>query len=118
MVSAEATPDRGDLVWLSFDPQRGHEQRGRRPAIVLSPHKYNAKVGLALMCPITKQEKGYPYEVKLSRKGQIQGVVLADQVKSLDWRARDAEIVERAGQGIVAEILAKLCTLLETESTA
>jgi len=115
MVSAGAAPYRGDLVWLSFDPQKGHEQRGRRPAVVLSPHKYNAKVGLALMCPITKREKGYPYEVKLSNKSQIQGVILADQVKSLDWRAREAEIVERAGQEVVAEILAKLGTLLDTE---
>jgi len=115
MVSSETTPDRGDLVWLSFDPQRGHEQRGRRPAIVLSPHEYNAKVGLALMCPITKREKGYPYEVKLSNQAQIQGVILSDQVKSLDWRAREVEIVERAGRGVVAEVLAKLGTLLATE---
>ena len=114
MVSTEATPDRGDLVWLSFDPQKGHERRGRRPAVVLSPQEYNAKVGLALMCPITKKEKGYPFEVKLPLKGQIQGVILADQVKSLDWRAREAEIVDRAGQGVVAEVLAKLSTLLES----
>ncbi|MBD3370024.1 endoribonuclease MazF [Candidatus Fermentibacteria bacterium] len=115
MVSTEAAPDRGDLVWLSFDPQKGHEQRGRRPAVVLSPHEYNAKVRLALMCPITKREKGYPFEVKLPFKGQIQGVILADQVKSLDWRAREAEIVDRAGQGVVAEVITKLGTLLETE---
>ncbi|HEV2125939.1 MAG TPA: endoribonuclease MazF, partial [Chloroflexota bacterium] len=88
-------PERGDLVWLSFTPQAGHEQAGRRPALVISPAVYNGKVGLAIFCPITSQVKGYPFEVPLGG-GSIGGVVLADQVKGLDWRARKAEFAERA----------------------
>ncbi len=77
-------PDRGDVIWLTFDPQEGHEQAGRRPALILSPVSYNSKVGLALLCPITKQQKGYPFEVALPTGFAITGVVLSDQIKSLD----------------------------------
>ena len=87
-------PDAGDLVWLTFDPQAGHEQAGRRPALVLSPAAYNRRAGLALMCPVTTKVKGYPFEVPLPEGLPVQGVVLADQVRSLDWEARRAE---RAG---------------------
>src|SRR5437762_13948374 len=80
-------PERGDAVWLTLDPQAGHEQAGRRPALVLSPAAYNGRVGLALCCPITNQAKGYPFEVALPDGLAVSGVVLADQVKSLDWRA-------------------------------
>lgn len=84
-------PDRGDVVWLNFTPQAGHEQAGHRPALVLSPAAYNGKTGLMLCCPITSREKGYPFEVKLDDRAGVEGVVLADQVRSLDWRARQAK---------------------------
>jgi mRNA interferase MazF len=107
-----SVPDRGDLVWLSFDPQAGHEQAGRRPALVLSPQAYNSKVGLALCCPITSAQKGYPFEVVLPEQSRISGVVLADQVKSLDWRIRKAEVVSRLGPELVQEVLSKIEALL------
>lgn len=105
-------PDRGDAVWLSFHPQSGHKQAGRRPAVVLSPAAYNGKVGLALFCPVTNQVKGYPFEVTIPDGQAITGVILSDQVKSLDWRARDAEFITTLSDQTVAEVLAKLGTLL------
>jgi mRNA interferase MazF len=105
-------PDRGDVVWLDFDPQLGHEQSGRRPAVVLSPSAYNAKVGLALGCPITSQVKGYPFEVAVPEGRPASGVILADQVKSLDWRARRAKVVDRLGPDVIARTLALLRALL------
>jgi mRNA interferase MazF len=110
-VNPRFVPDRGDVVWLQFDPQAGHEQAGRRPALVLSPSAYNGKVGLAILCPITSQVKGYPFEVEI-RGGKVQGVVLSDQVKSLDWRVRKAELAERASDSVIEEVLQKLATLL------
>ncbi len=107
-----SAPDRGDIVWLDFSPQTGHEQSGRRPAVVLSPSAYNAKVGLALVCPITSQAKGYPFEVALPERSKVAGVILADQVKSIDWRARRAKVAERLGTDIVSRTLALLRTLL------
>jgi mRNA interferase MazF len=104
-------PDRGDLVWLNFGPQTGHEQAGRRPALVISPKEYNLKVGLAIFCPITRRVKGYPFEVVVTGDA-ISGVVLADQVKSLDWRARNTAFVERAPDLAVAEVLGKLAPLV------
>lgn len=111
MVKRAYVPDRGDAIWLQFNPQAGHEQAGRRPALVLSPAAYNGKVGLAVLCPITSQSKGYPFEVTISSR-KLTGVVLADQVKSLDWRVRQAELIERAPDDVVQEVLAKLSTLL------
>jgi mRNA interferase MazF len=111
MVSSPFVPDRGDIVWLQFNPQAGHEQAGRRPALVLSPASYNGRVGLAILCPITSQVKGYPFEVEV-RAGSVEGVVLSDQVKSLDWRVRRAELEDRASDSIVREVLQKLGTLL------
>jgi mRNA interferase MazF len=108
-------PARGDAVWLSFQPQAGHEQAGRRPALVLSPRPYNARVGLALFCPITRQAKGYPFEVIIPTELNVAGVVLADQVKSLDWRAREAEFIARLPTEVVGEALAKLRPLLESD---
>ncbi|MBZ0281093.1 MAG: endoribonuclease MazF [Anaerolineae bacterium] len=105
-------PNRGDAIWLTFTPQAGHEQAGRRAAIVLSPAAYNDKVGLALVCPITNQIKGYPFEVLLSSDEAVTGVILADQVRSLDWRARKAEFITQLSASIVEETLAKLNTLL------
>ena len=84
-------PSQGDIVWLTFDPQAGHEQAGRRPALVISPEPYNRKVGLALICPITSRRKGYPFEVEIPKGLEVSGVVLADQIKSLDWKARKAD---------------------------
>jgi mRNA interferase MazF len=105
-------PDRGDLVWIHFNPQSGHEQAGRRPALVLSPAAYNGRVGLALLCPITSQVKGYPFEVPLPAGSEIEGVILSDQLKSLDWRAREAEQAGRAPEPVLQEVLGKLSTLL------
>lgn len=107
-----AAPERGDFVWISFDPQAGHEQAGVRPAIVLSPSAYNRRVGLALVCPITNQCKGYPFEVVIPDGEAIHGLVLADQVKSLDWKARGIRVAGKAPQGVVLETLDKLATLL------
>ena len=105
-------PDRGDVVWLDFTPQAGHEQAGRRPGVVLSPAAYNGKVGLALVCPITTQAKGYPFEVAIPGERTVTGVILADQVKTMDWRARRAKVVDRVGAEVVARTLALLRVLL------
>lgn len=106
-------PDRGDVVWIALNPQLGHEQAGRRPAVVVSPRSYNGKVGLGLFCPITSRAKGYPFEVALPEELGVQGVVLADQVKSLDWRVRRAELAARLPEDTCAEVVGKLATLLE-----
>ena len=105
-------PARGEAVWISLHPQTGHEQAGRRPAVVLSPAAYNGRVGLAVFCPITHQRKGYPFEVAIPSGLRVTGVGLADQVKSLDWRARQAEWICALPAEMVAEVLAKLATLL------
>ena len=105
-------PSRGDIVWLQFDPQAGHEQAGRRPAVVLSPVGYTEKVGLALVCPIISQVKGYPFEVVLSGNGAT-GAALADQVKNLDWKSRQAERKGATTPVELAEIKAKIKTLLK-----
>jgi len=106
-------PERGDVVWISLNPQAGHEQTGRRPAVVVSPRLYNGKVGLGLFCPITSQAKGYPFEVVIPEGLPVTGVVLADQVKSLDWRARQAEFAARLPVKTGAEVIGKLAVLLE-----
>lgn len=103
-------PDAGDIVWIHFDPQAGHEQAKHRPAIVLSPANYNGKAGLMLCCPTTTKIKGYPFEVKLS--GAPPSVALADQVKSFDWRARKAQKKGKATPAELAEIRAKLRVLI------
>ena len=105
-------PGGGDLVWLSFDPQAGHEQSGRRPALVLSPASYNQRSGLALVCPITSRVKGYPFEVSLPQGSKLSGVILADQLRSLDWRARRAERAGRVPREVMSEVLARLAALL------
>jgi mRNA interferase MazF len=103
-------PHRGDIVWLNFDPQVGHEQKGKRPAIVLSPQEYNEKVGLALFCPITSKIKNYPFEVKVD--GEIVGVILSDQLKSLDWRIRKAEYIMRVSTNTLKEVQENIHMLL------
>jgi mRNA interferase MazF len=102
-------------VWLSFHPQAGYEQAGRRPAVVLSPQQYNARVGLALFCPITSRAKGYPFEVAIPAGLPVGGVVLSDQVKSLDWRARRADFICALPRETVTEILEKLAVLLRPD---
>jgi mRNA interferase MazF len=111
-VTQAYVPDAGDLVWLDFNPQRGREQSGRRPALVLSPAAYNAKTGLALVCPVTSRTKGYPFEVILPPGLEVAGVVLADHVKSLDWKERRAEEACRVPTEVLSEVLAKLAPLL------
>ena len=112
MVARNYVPDAGDLVWLTFDPQAGHEQRGRRPALILSPRVYNAKARLAIACPITSHAKGYPFEVGLPHDGKVTGVVLADHVKNLDWTARRVEFAGTAPTEIVTDVREKLRVLL------
>ncbi|MBI4574084.1 MAG: endoribonuclease MazF [candidate division NC10 bacterium] len=105
-------PERADVNWISLDPQAGHEQRGRRPALVVSPAAYNGRVGLALLCPITSQVKGYPFEVALPDGLPVTGVVLADQVKSLDWKARQCARLCAIPEQLVVQVLRRLNTLL------
>lgn len=104
-------PERGDVVWIQMNPQAGREQAGHRPAFIISPKAYNGKVGLALMCPITSKPKGYPFEVEIRGK-TVLGVILADQLKSLDWQARGARFEERADRDTTDEVLAKIDTLI------
>ncbi|NJN31473.1 MAG: endoribonuclease MazF [Synechococcales cyanobacterium RM1_1_8] len=105
-------PERGDIVYLGFDPTKGREQRGYRPALVMSPALYNGKSSLALMMPITSKRKGYPFEVALPQGLTTEGVVLVDQVKCLDWRSRQAKFVESVPAKLVAEVQAKIEPLL------
>lgn len=105
-------PRRGDIVWLDFDPQSGHEQWGRRPALVLSPERYNKAVGLALVCPITNRAKGYPFEVALPVSLDTTGVVLSDQIKSVDWRGRNAAHKDSAPDDVLDEVAARVVALL------
>lgn len=105
-------PDRGDVVWITMTPTAGHEQRGRRPALVLSPAAYNGRVGLAVLCPVTSSVKGYPFEVRLPDGLPVAGVVLSDQVKSLDWRARGAELACALPPEITLAALRRLETLV------
>lgn len=106
-------PERGDVIWLDFDPQAGHEQSGRRPAFVLSPQSYNKKTSLMLCCPITTQVKGYPFEVSLQGITAVKGVILADQVKSLDWQIRRAEKKGQVAPEVLEEVVLKIRAILE-----
>lgn len=105
-------PEEGDIVWLEFDPQAGHEQAGHRPAVVLSRKAYNRKTGLAIFCPITSRVKGYPFEVTVNGK-KIRGAVLSDQVKSLDWKARRAKLIEKLDDESLTEVIAKLSSIIQ-----
>ncbi|HQO09542.1 MAG TPA: endoribonuclease MazF [Clostridiales bacterium] len=104
-------PQKGDLVWLDFTPQSGHEQSGRRPAIVLSPSEYNEKTGLGIFCPLSSKEKGYPFEVKIRNKN-IGGVILSDHIKSLDWGSRNAELISNVSDSELEEVLEKIKVLI------
>lgn len=105
-------PARGDILWLDFSPNLGHEQAGRRPALCISPLNYNSKVGLAIFCPITSNVKGYPFEVKLPVDIKINGVVLADQIKNLDWRRRKADFICRLPAEDINKVLGKIKSII------
>lgn len=102
-------PDRGDIVWLNFDPQAGH-----RPAFIVSPSSYNRKVGLVICCPVTNQIKDYPFEVILPAGLKAQGAILSDQVKSLDWRARKAKLIDSVPDSITREVVAKIVAIVSS----
>ena len=112
MKGSKYVPNRGDIIWLNFSPQNGNEQRGMRPALVLSPLAYNKKFGLAVVCPITKQEKGYPFEVSFIA-AKISGVVLSDHVRSVDWRVRQANFIGKIKWEYLEEVLDKLGSLIK-----
>jgi mRNA interferase MazF len=111
-ASEQYVPDRGDVVWINLEPQAGREQSGRRTCLVLSPAVYNGRAGLAVLCPITNQVKGYPFEVQLPAGLKTTGAVLADHIKSLDWRVRRAEFHEKLSDAVVREVLEKAMELL------
>jgi mRNA interferase MazF len=110
------TPAQGDLIWIDMSPQAGHEEAGRRPALVLSPHSYNRRSGLAVVCPITRQVKGYPFEVPLPRTTPVAGVILADQIRNVDWQARHADRIGHLDEATLAEVWAKVRVLLAPEA--
>ena len=112
LVAVAYVPDQGHAIWLTFDPQAGHEQAGRRPAVVLTPAAYNRKTGLALVCPVTNQVKGYPFEVLLPDGLPLSGVALSDQVKSADWRERRAKFICFLPAVTLADITVKISALL------
>ncbi|MFA9461958.1 type II toxin-antitoxin system PemK/MazF family toxin [Thiohalorhabdus sp. Cl-TMA] len=113
MAPQPATPQQGDALWFRFHPQAGHEQRGWRPGVVVSPQAFNHKTGLVLICPVTNQAKGYPFEVSLDTVPNLSGVILADQVRSLDWRARAGDPITRIPEALWEEMVAKIQPLLE-----
>lgn len=108
-------PERGDVVWLEFNPQAGNEQAGHRPALVISPRSYNRKVGLALVCPITARLKGYPFEVELPHGLEAKGAILCDQLKSLDWRVRRAKRLGSVPDSVMQEVTARILVLVDPE---
>ena len=112
MVRGAYVPDTGHLIKIDFNPQTGHEQAGWRPAIVLSPASYNRPSGLAIVAPITNQQKGYPFEVALPSGLKVSGVVLSDAIKNVDWRARNARFVETAPKPVLTAVRERLGLLL------
>jgi len=111
MVKKKYTPERGDVVWINFNPQSGHEQKGRKPAVVISPREYNEKTGSGLFCPVTGRIKNYPFEVKITNE-KINSVVLSDQIKSLDWKTREIEFITEITSEEIGEIINKISVLL------
>lgn len=114
---AAYVPARGDLIWLQFNPQAGHEQAGHRPAVVISPSSYNRRVGLALCCPVTSQVKGYPFEVLLPPGLGVEGAILSDQIKCLDWRVRKARRIGNLPAEVLQETVGKILALVEPDRT-
>ena len=112
MVKSRSVPDRGEIIWIDFDPVRGHEERGRRPALVISPKYYNSRSGLVFVCPITSRVKNYPFEVPLLLD-TVRGAVLVDHVRSVDWQARNTKYIERISEEIFKEVQAKLRSLID-----
>lgn len=112
-----SSPKKGDIVLLDFDPQAGHEQTGTRPALVVSPKAFNSKSGFALVCPITNQSKGYPFEVSIAGAKGTTGVILADQVKSLDWAARRMKTVDKVSDGCLASVIGMIELILNADET-
>jgi mRNA interferase MazF len=111
-VVTSYVPDTGDFIWMTFDPQAGREQAGRRPALVLSPRAYNTRSGLAIVCPVTTQQKGYPFEVAIPPGNRATGAILADHLKSVDWKVRRAEKLGRCPEEAMEEVRARLAPLL------
>ncbi len=112
---AAYVPVRGDLIWLQFTPHAGHEQAGHRPAVVISPSSYNRRVGLALCCPVTSQVKGYPFEVLLPQGLGVEGAILSDQIKSLDWRVRKARRIGSLPADVLQETVGKILALVDPD---
>jgi mRNA interferase MazF len=112
MVEKKYFPRRGDIVWLNFNSQSGHEQKGKRPAVVISPKEYNEKTGLGLFCPIASKIKNYPFEVKIENK-KISGVILSDQIKSLDWKTRELEFITKISPEKIDEVIGKIGVLID-----
>ncbi len=115
MSKGKYAPRRGDVIRLDFHPQTGHEQAGRRPALVLSPTEYNRRVGLAVVCPMTNQKKDYPWEVEIPDNPFVSGVILADQVKNLDWKQRKAEFICTLEEAVLQEVVEKIIALLNPD---
>jgi mRNA interferase MazF len=115
MPASAYTPERGDLIWIDLNPRTGHEQSGRRPALVLSPKSYNRRTGLCIICPATRQSKGYAFEVTVVGEKQQKSVILADHVRSVDWKMRKAQFVQKVSSEVLEEAVAKLETLIRTE---
>jgi mRNA interferase MazF len=115
VTAAARAPERGDVVWLQFNPQAGSEQAGRRPALVISPRSYNQRVGRVLVCPITSKIKGYPFEVELPQKIETEGAILCDQIKSLDWRVRNAKRIGAVPPSVMQEVAARILALVDPE---
>ena len=112
MVARAYVPDAGDVVWIDFTPQAGHEQAGRRPAVVLSSRIYNERAGLAVLCAVTSHVKNYPFEVQLPAGSKIRGAILADQLKSVDWRQRRAEKFGRISPAILDDVRQRISVLI------
>jgi mRNA interferase MazF len=117
MTSRNYVPERGDLVWITLNPVAGHEQAGRRPALVLSPRSYNRKTGLCVLCPATHQRKGYAFEVASTGPDGEQSIVLADHLRNVDWKARRAEKMYRVADDVLAAVVARLNALLISPDT-
>jgi len=112
MPTRRYIPERGDFIWIDLQPRKGHEQSGHRPALVLSPKSYNRKTGLCILCPATRQSKGYAFEVKVPSVDMQSSVILSDHVRSVDWRARNAKPIFRVSSEVLEEVVAKLAALI------